>query len=170
MNTKKVTLVTGAASGIGRATASKLAERGDQLVCTDFASAQLQEVKDLTNGICLGADVTIESEVEALVAATIAEYGRLDGVVQNLYHESHHDSKAQRRDKCQYHNQFFVGLRRRVRRNGAVGEACNGRVKVAGDFSFFGAGKEGVVDTAVGFNFACQLTIGALFGRKCLVI
>jgi NAD(P)-dependent dehydrogenase (short-subunit alcohol dehydrogenase family) len=38
-------------------------------------------MKDLTNGICLGADVTIESEVEALVAATIAEYGRLDGVV-----------------------------------------------------------------------------------------
>jgi NAD(P)-dependent dehydrogenase (short-subunit alcohol dehydrogenase family) len=81
MNTKKVTLVTGAASGIGRATALKLAQRGDQLVCTDFASAQLQEMKDLTNGICLGADVTIESEVEALVAATIAEYGRLDGVV-----------------------------------------------------------------------------------------
>jgi len=81
MNTKKVTLVTGAASGIGRATALKLAERGDHLVCTDFASAQLQDMKDLTNGICLGADVTIESEVEALVAATIAEYGRLDGVV-----------------------------------------------------------------------------------------
>jgi NAD(P)-dependent dehydrogenase (short-subunit alcohol dehydrogenase family) len=81
MNTKKVTLVTGAASGIGRATALKLAQRGEQLVCTDFASAPLQEMKDLTNGICLGADVTIESEVEALVAATIAEYGRLDGVV-----------------------------------------------------------------------------------------
>ena len=81
MNTKKVTLVTGAASGIGRATALKLAERGDQLVCTDFASAQLQEMKDLTGGICIAADVTIESEVDALIAATIAEYGRLDGVV-----------------------------------------------------------------------------------------
>jgi NAD(P)-dependent dehydrogenase (short-subunit alcohol dehydrogenase family) len=61
MNTKKVTLVTGAASGIGRATALKLAERGDQLVCTDFASAQLQEMKDLTGGICVAADVTNES-------------------------------------------------------------------------------------------------------------
>jgi NAD(P)-dependent dehydrogenase (short-subunit alcohol dehydrogenase family) len=81
MNTKKVTLVTGAASGIGRATALKLAERGDQLVCTDFASAQLQEMKDLTGGICVAADVTNESEVDALIAATIAEYGRLDGVV-----------------------------------------------------------------------------------------
>ena len=81
MNTKKVTLVTGAASGIGRATALKLAERGDQLVCTDFASTQLQEMQELTGGICLAADVTIESEVDALVAATIAEYGRLDGVV-----------------------------------------------------------------------------------------
>lgn len=81
MNAKKVTLVTGAASGIGRATALMLAERGDQLVCTDFASAQLQEMKDLTGGICIAADVTIESEVDALIAATIAEYGRLDGVV-----------------------------------------------------------------------------------------
>ena len=81
MNTKKVTLVTGAASGIGRATALKLAERGDQLVCTDFASTQLQEMQELTGGICLAADVTIESEVDALVAATIAEYGRLNGVV-----------------------------------------------------------------------------------------
>ena len=81
MNTKKVTLVTGAASGIGRATALRLAERGDQLVCTDFASAQLQEMKDLTGGICVAADVTNESEVDALIAATIAEYGRLDGVV-----------------------------------------------------------------------------------------
>lgn len=81
MNAKKVTLVTGAASGIGRATALRLAERGDQLVCTDFASAQLQEMKDLTGGICIAADVTIESEVDALIAATIAEYGRLDGVV-----------------------------------------------------------------------------------------
>ena len=81
MNTKKVTLVTGAASGIGRATALKLADRGDQLVCTDFASAQLQEMKDLTGGICIAADVTNESEVDALIAATIAEYGRLDGVV-----------------------------------------------------------------------------------------
>lgn len=81
MNTKKVTLVTGAASGIGRATALRLAERGDQLVCTDFASAQLQEMKDLTGGICIAADVTNESEVDALIAATIAEYGRLDGVV-----------------------------------------------------------------------------------------
>ncbi|CAB4646514.1 unannotated protein [freshwater metagenome] len=81
MNTKKVTLVTGAASGIGRATALKLAERGDQLVCTDFASAQLQEMKDLTGGICIAADVTNESEVDALIATTIAEYGRLDGVV-----------------------------------------------------------------------------------------
>jgi NAD(P)-dependent dehydrogenase (short-subunit alcohol dehydrogenase family) len=81
MNAKKVTLVTGAASGIGRATALRLAERGDQLVCTDFASAQLQEMKDLTNGICIAADVTNESEVDALIAATIAEYGRLDGVV-----------------------------------------------------------------------------------------
>lgn len=81
MNTKKVTLVTGAVSGIGKATALMLAQRGDQLVCTDFASAKLDEMKGLTGGICLAADVTIESEVDALVKGAVEKFGRIDGVV-----------------------------------------------------------------------------------------
>jgi gluconate 5-dehydrogenase len=81
MNTKKVTMVTGAASGIGRATALMLAERGHQVVCTDLPDTEIHEMQDLTGGISITADVRIESEVDALFEGAIKKFGRIDGVV-----------------------------------------------------------------------------------------
>jgi gluconate 5-dehydrogenase len=81
MNTKKVTMVTGAASGIGRATALMLAERGHQVICTDLPDTKIHEMQDLTGGISITADVRIESEVDALFEAAIKKFGRIDGVV-----------------------------------------------------------------------------------------
>ena len=81
MNTKKVTMVTGAASGIGRATALMLAERGHQVICTDLPETKIHEMQDLTGGISITADVRIESEVDALFEEAIKKFGRIDGVV-----------------------------------------------------------------------------------------
>jgi NAD(P)-dependent dehydrogenase (short-subunit alcohol dehydrogenase family) len=81
MNTKKVTMVTGAASGIGRATALMLAERGHQVICTDLPDTKIHEMQDLTGGISITADVRIESEVDALFEGAINNFGRIDGVV-----------------------------------------------------------------------------------------
>jgi gluconate 5-dehydrogenase len=81
MNTKKVTMVTGAASGIGRATALMLAERGHQVICTDLPDTKIHEMQDLTGGISITADVRIESEVDALFEEAIKKLGRIDGVV-----------------------------------------------------------------------------------------
>jgi gluconate 5-dehydrogenase len=81
MNTKKVTMVTGAASGIGRATALMLAERGHQVICTDLPDTKIHEMQDLTGGISITADVRIESEVDALFEEAIKKFGRIDGVV-----------------------------------------------------------------------------------------
>jgi NAD(P)-dependent dehydrogenase (short-subunit alcohol dehydrogenase family) len=74
-------MVTGAASGIGRATALMLAERGHQVICTDLPDTKIHEMQDLTGGISITADVRIESEVDALFEGAIKKFGRIDGVV-----------------------------------------------------------------------------------------
>jgi NAD(P)-dependent dehydrogenase (short-subunit alcohol dehydrogenase family) len=81
MTDENVTIVTGAASGIGRATAIFLAKRGHQVVCTDLPATKLNELQELTSGICIEADVRIEAEVDALIKGAVEKYGRIDGVV-----------------------------------------------------------------------------------------
>ena len=68
--TGKVALVTGAASGIGAATAALLSARGATVVATDRTLAGDARL-----------DVTVESEWESRVAATLARHGRLDLLV-----------------------------------------------------------------------------------------
>ncbi|MGH2388908.1 MAG: SDR family NAD(P)-dependent oxidoreductase, partial [Chloroflexota bacterium] len=79
----KAALVTGAGSGIGRASALALAREGAQVVVADIAPAGGEEtVRQITSAggeaRFVRADVAQASEVEALVAATVAAYGRLD--------------------------------------------------------------------------------------------
>ena len=76
-----VTLVTGAASGIGRATALRLAEQGDRVICADLSATALEEVVSLTGGLAAAGDVTVESDADALVGAAVERYSRLDSVV-----------------------------------------------------------------------------------------
>jgi NAD(P)-dependent dehydrogenase (short-subunit alcohol dehydrogenase family) len=78
-------LVTGAASGIGRATAALLAERGAAVACVDVNAAGLAETVDAIvaaggNALALEADVTDLGAVEAAVVSAVAELSSLDGV------------------------------------------------------------------------------------------
>ena len=78
-------LVTGAASGIGRATATLLAERGAAVACVDLNAAGLVETVDAiaaTGGkaMPLTADVTDLAAIEAAVASAVAELGGVDAV------------------------------------------------------------------------------------------
>ena len=78
-------LVTGAASGIGRATATLLAERGAAVACVDVDAAGLAETADAIvaaggKGVPLTADVTDLAAVEAAVASAVAELGGVDAV------------------------------------------------------------------------------------------
>ena len=85
----KIALVTGGSRGIGRAIAEALLDDGFavDLCARDAArlAATVRELEPRASGRVRGyaCDVRIESEVEALVAWTLAEHGRLDVLVNN---------------------------------------------------------------------------------------
>jgi NAD(P)-dependent dehydrogenase (short-subunit alcohol dehydrogenase family) len=79
----KVALVTGAGSGIGRASALALAREGARVVVSDLDEASGKAVtaelqRDGREAIFVRCDVTREGDVEALVKAALGSYGRLD--------------------------------------------------------------------------------------------
>ena len=84
----KVALVTGAASGIGRASAFALAREGAALCVSDInekgAAETAQGILEAGGrAITLRCDVTDQVAVKTMVEATVAEYGQLDAAVNN---------------------------------------------------------------------------------------
>ncbi len=81
--TDKTAIITGAASGIGRALGAELAQRGAIVVLADVQDKMLEEVVE---SISIGGhqvkavtlDVTDVEAVKAVVSDTAAEYGKLD--------------------------------------------------------------------------------------------
>jgi NAD(P)-dependent dehydrogenase (short-subunit alcohol dehydrogenase family) len=78
-----VVVITGASSGIGRATALRLAGRGSKLALAARAEGSLEEVREQCARVgapplALAIDVGDESQVERLAAQTEREYGRID--------------------------------------------------------------------------------------------
>lgn len=86
--TGRVALVTGAASGIGRATAVAFAREGARVAILDRTAAALQPsaqaVRDAGGeGLVLACDIAQPEEVEAAIAETVATFGRLDIAFNN---------------------------------------------------------------------------------------
>ncbi|MEV0355473.1 SDR family oxidoreductase [Nocardia sp. NPDC050697] len=77
----RVVLVTGAASGIGRATAELFAERGEHVVAVDVSARGLESLGD--GIVTLVGDVSAEEVNRAAVRTALERFGRLDTVVLN---------------------------------------------------------------------------------------
>ncbi|MGW6456577.1 SDR family NAD(P)-dependent oxidoreductase [Streptomyces sp. NPDC055078] len=77
----KVCVVTGAASGIGSATASLLAREGGRVVLADLSDASASA--DAVGGTFIRTDVGDATSVEHLFAEVTARHGRVDVVVNN---------------------------------------------------------------------------------------
>jgi len=85
----KVAIVTGAAGGIGLATAQRLAREGARVVIADHDESGAHAAVDALRGagaadaLAVRCDVAVEADVAATVDAAIARFGRLDVVVNN---------------------------------------------------------------------------------------
>jgi NAD(P)-dependent dehydrogenase (short-subunit alcohol dehydrogenase family) len=87
--TGKVALVTGGASGIGKATVTGLVREGAQVAFTDITAeagrvfeAELQALDG--DVMFIQSDATQEDEVEAVIARIVQRYGRLDVGINNV--------------------------------------------------------------------------------------
>ena len=85
----RIALVTGGAQGLGQAICQRLAAEGCHVVVADLNEAGALETAHLVaessgrRTLGVKVDVSDESQVEAMVARTVAEFGRLDILVAN---------------------------------------------------------------------------------------
>lgn len=85
---EKSAVVTGAAFGIGRATAARFAREGARLIVTDVQGEPLRALADElrsagTQVETVVGDVSVESDARQMIAAATERYGRLDVLVAN---------------------------------------------------------------------------------------
>jgi NAD(P)-dependent dehydrogenase (short-subunit alcohol dehydrogenase family) len=78
----KVAVITGAGSGMGKASVHVFVREGARVVAADFSGAEQDTAKAAGAGVLpVHCDVTKEEDVEAAVRAAVDEFGRIDAVL-----------------------------------------------------------------------------------------
>ena len=84
----RVVIVTGAGQGIGRGIARHLGRHGAKVVVAEWKAHKMQRTVDELTALGVEAlgvvcDVQQQASIDAMVAATVARFGRVDGLVNN---------------------------------------------------------------------------------------
>ncbi|HLN61221.1 MAG TPA: SDR family NAD(P)-dependent oxidoreductase, partial [Symbiobacteriaceae bacterium] len=84
----RVALVTGAGRGIGKALALGLAQEGAHVVCLSRTAAEVeataQQIREQgRRALAVTADIAVKAQIDAAVAAAVAEFGQIDILVNN---------------------------------------------------------------------------------------
>lgn len=162
--TERVVLITGGGSGLGRATALRLAAEGAKLALVDISQKGLDESKAAVleatpeaEVLTTLADVSKEADVDAYVKATLEHFGRIDGFFNNAGIEGRQNLtenfSADEFDKVVAINLrgVFLGLEKvlKIMREQGSGMVVNtasvGGITGIGNQSGYAAAKHGVV-------------------------
>jgi 3-oxoacyl-[acyl-carrier protein] reductase len=158
----KVAIITGAASGIGRATALLFGREGAALSISDIDMEGLEnvatELREMgTTVLATRADISEVREVNQMVAKTLAEFGRVDILVNNAGHVYFKGRYFYRMDPVEWEPHINTTLRGTLnvtkavvshmmeRRSGRIISisSASGKYPMPG-FSLYGAVKAGI--------------------------
>jgi NAD(P)-dependent dehydrogenase (short-subunit alcohol dehydrogenase family) len=79
----RIAVITGAGSGIGLASARRLAAEGATVVAVDIDKAAGQDAAEETGGVFIAADASSEEDVRRLFDEVVGEFGRIDIAFNN---------------------------------------------------------------------------------------